>query len=167
MAVLFLNIFGWDPSKMDQIHKFGEQTSQILKFKPEGLEGFWGKIKTILDKTGKFRPQCAQQFLCASAIPMYTFLFYVLRYATGCESEERRCLYKVGPTLLLFNDLHFPKPFLECVCMYKKQNKSFLNSQLLFLYTFTFLFHFLIVLEFEDVFWLVPLINQFSVGPNL
>ena len=118
---------------------------------------------------------------------MYTFLFYVLRYATGCESEERRCLYKVGPTLLLFNDLHFPKPFLECVCTKKTKGlfgrghplltsnysrskiyvtcievkrgdniwgrkgekvrtncyviygrpQSFLNSQILFLYTFT------------------------------
>ena len=26
-------------SKMDQIHKFGEQTSRILEFKPEGLAG--------------------------------------------------------------------------------------------------------------------------------
>ena len=26
-------------SKMDQIRKFGEQTSRILEFKPEGLEG--------------------------------------------------------------------------------------------------------------------------------
>ena len=25
--------------KMDQIRKFGEQTSGILEFKPEGLEG--------------------------------------------------------------------------------------------------------------------------------
>ena len=25
---------------MDQIRKFGEQTSRILEFKPEGLEGF-------------------------------------------------------------------------------------------------------------------------------
>ena len=30
-------------SKMDQIRKFGEQTSPILEFKPEGLEGY-GKI---------------------------------------------------------------------------------------------------------------------------
>ena len=27
-------------SKMDQIRKFGEQTSRILEFKPEGLEGY-------------------------------------------------------------------------------------------------------------------------------
>ena len=27
-------------SKMDQIPKFGEQTSRILEFKPEGLEGY-------------------------------------------------------------------------------------------------------------------------------
>ena len=26
-------------SKMDQIRKFGEQTSRILEFKPEGLKG--------------------------------------------------------------------------------------------------------------------------------
>ena len=26
-------------SKMDQIREFGEQTSRILEFKPEGLEG--------------------------------------------------------------------------------------------------------------------------------
>ena len=26
-------------SKMDEIRKFGEQTSRILEFKPEGLEG--------------------------------------------------------------------------------------------------------------------------------
>ena len=77
----------------------------------------------------KFWPWCAQQFQCALAIPMYTFLFYVLRYATGCESEERRCLYKVGPTLLLFNDLHFPKPFLECV--YKKQNKKIFEQSVI------------------------------------
>ena len=25
---------------MDQIRKFGEQTSRILEFKPEGLEGY-------------------------------------------------------------------------------------------------------------------------------
>ena len=27
-------------SKMDQIREFGEQTSRILEFKPEGLEGY-------------------------------------------------------------------------------------------------------------------------------
>ena len=27
-----------DPSKMDQTRKFGEQTSRILEFKPEGLD---------------------------------------------------------------------------------------------------------------------------------
>ena len=27
-------------SKMDQIRKFGEQTSRILEFKPKGLEGY-------------------------------------------------------------------------------------------------------------------------------
>ena len=36
----FIFGFFWsDPSKMDQTCKFGEQTSRILKFKPEGLEG--------------------------------------------------------------------------------------------------------------------------------
>ena len=30
MAILFLDFFGSDPSKMDQTHKFGEQTSRIL-----------------------------------------------------------------------------------------------------------------------------------------
>ena len=29
MAILFLDFFGSDPSKMDQTRKFGEQTSQI------------------------------------------------------------------------------------------------------------------------------------------
>ena len=38
MAILFLDFFGSDPSKMDQTCKFGEQTSQILEFKPEGLD---------------------------------------------------------------------------------------------------------------------------------
>ena len=38
MAILFLDFFGSDPSKKDQTHKFGEQTSQILEFKPEGLD---------------------------------------------------------------------------------------------------------------------------------
>ena len=28
-------------SKMDQIRKFGEQTSRILEFKPKGLEGYF------------------------------------------------------------------------------------------------------------------------------
>ena len=34
MANLFLDFFGSDPSKMDQTHKFGGQTSRIL----EGLD---------------------------------------------------------------------------------------------------------------------------------
>ena len=34
MAILFLDFFGSDPSKMDQTRKFGEQTSGILEFKP-------------------------------------------------------------------------------------------------------------------------------------
>jgi hypothetical protein len=38
MAILFLDFFGSDPSKMDQTCKFGEQTSRILEFKPEGLD---------------------------------------------------------------------------------------------------------------------------------
>jgi hypothetical protein len=38
MAILFLDFFGSDPSKMDQTHKFGEQTSRILEFKPKGLD---------------------------------------------------------------------------------------------------------------------------------
>ena len=29
---------------MDQIRKFGEQTSRILEFKPEGLEGYTQEI---------------------------------------------------------------------------------------------------------------------------
>ena len=37
MAILFLES---DPSKMDQTRKFGEQTSRILEFKTEGLEGY-------------------------------------------------------------------------------------------------------------------------------
>ena len=32
--------FGSDPYKMNQTRKLGEQTSQILEFKPEGLEGY-------------------------------------------------------------------------------------------------------------------------------
>ena len=31
-------IFGSDLSKMDQTCKFGEKTSQILEFKPKGLD---------------------------------------------------------------------------------------------------------------------------------
>ena len=38
MDILFLDLFGSDPSKMDQTSKFGEQTSRILEFKPEGLD---------------------------------------------------------------------------------------------------------------------------------
>ena len=38
MAILFLDFFGSDPSKMDQTCKFSEQTSLILEFKPEGLD---------------------------------------------------------------------------------------------------------------------------------
>ena len=38
MAILFLDFFGSDPSKMDQTHKFGERTSRILEFKPERLD---------------------------------------------------------------------------------------------------------------------------------
>ena len=38
MAILLLDFFGSDPSKMDQTRKFGEQTSRILEFKPEGLD---------------------------------------------------------------------------------------------------------------------------------
>ena len=41
MAILFLDFFGSDPSKMDQIRKFGEQTSRILEFKPEGLDFYY------------------------------------------------------------------------------------------------------------------------------
>ena len=33
MAILSLDFFGSDPSKMDQTRKFGEQTSRILEFK--------------------------------------------------------------------------------------------------------------------------------------
>ena len=39
MAIFFfLDIFGSDPSKMNQTRKFVEQTSQILEFKPKGLD---------------------------------------------------------------------------------------------------------------------------------
>ena len=37
-AVLFMDFFGSDPSKMDHTRKFGEQISRILIFKPEGLD---------------------------------------------------------------------------------------------------------------------------------
>ena len=40
MAISFLDFYGSDPSKMDQTRKFSEQTSRILEFKPEGLEGY-------------------------------------------------------------------------------------------------------------------------------
>ena len=46
MAILFLDFFGSDPSKMDQTCKFGEQTSRILEFKLEGLD-FQYKIKAL------------------------------------------------------------------------------------------------------------------------
>ena len=39
MAILFLDFFGPDPSKMDQSHKFVEQTSRILEFKPKCPKG--------------------------------------------------------------------------------------------------------------------------------
>ena len=35
MVIIFLDCFGSDPSKLDQTHKFGEQTSRILEFKPD------------------------------------------------------------------------------------------------------------------------------------
>ena len=38
MAILFLDFFGSDPSKMDQTRKFGEETSRILEFKPKELD---------------------------------------------------------------------------------------------------------------------------------
>jgi hypothetical protein len=38
MAILSLDFFGSDLSKMDQTRKFGEQTSRILEFKPKGLD---------------------------------------------------------------------------------------------------------------------------------
>ena len=38
MAILFLDFFGSDPSKMDQTCKCSEQTSRILEFNPEGLD---------------------------------------------------------------------------------------------------------------------------------
>ena len=38
MAILLLDFFGSDPSKMDQTRKCGEQTSRILEFKPKGLD---------------------------------------------------------------------------------------------------------------------------------
>ena len=31
---------------MDQIRKFGEQTSRILEFKPEGLDFYYSHIET-------------------------------------------------------------------------------------------------------------------------
>ena len=49
MAILFLDFFGSDPSKMDQTRKFGEQTSRILEFKPEGLD-FQFPNKTGIEK---------------------------------------------------------------------------------------------------------------------
>ena len=40
MDILFLDLFGSDPSKMDQTSKFGEQTSRILEFKPEDFQSY-------------------------------------------------------------------------------------------------------------------------------
>ena len=66
MAISFLDFFGSDPSKMDQTCKFGEQTSQILEFKPEGLHfylsiflllklcvGMYGKSTNISTRLGR------------------------------------------------------------------------------------------------------------------
>ena len=49
MAILSLDFFGSDPSKMDQTSKFGEQTSRILEFKPEGLD-FYMLYFGLIDK---------------------------------------------------------------------------------------------------------------------
>ena len=38
MAILFLDFFGSDPSKMDQTGKFGEQKYRVLELEPEGLD---------------------------------------------------------------------------------------------------------------------------------
>ena len=57
---------------MDQIRKFGEQTSRILEFKPEGLEGqyeikmtilfldFFGSNPSKMDQTRKFGEQTSR-----------------------------------------------------------------------------------------------------------
>ena len=50
MNTLFLDFLGSDPSKMDQTRKFREQTSQILEFKPEGLDFQYSiKVKPNMD----------------------------------------------------------------------------------------------------------------------
>ena len=46
MAILSLDFFESDPSKMDQTRKFGKQTTRILEFKPEGLD-FYNCIKSF------------------------------------------------------------------------------------------------------------------------
>ena len=38
---------------MDQIRKFGEQTSRILEFKPEGLEGYKSYFSQIVSRKAK------------------------------------------------------------------------------------------------------------------
>ena len=38
MAILYLDFFGSDPSKMDQTCKVGEQTSRILELKLEAKD---------------------------------------------------------------------------------------------------------------------------------
>ena len=60
MAILFLDIFGSDPSKMDQTRKFGEQTSRILEFKPKGLD-FYDLWMPLPDEKYQTR-QLLQQF---------------------------------------------------------------------------------------------------------
>ena len=66
MAILFLDFFGSDPSKMDQTCKFGEQTSRILEFKPEGLDFYYNIFLIYLVFTGfalSFSRWCLQTLM--------------------------------------------------------------------------------------------------------
>ena len=63
MAILFLDFFGSDPSKMDQTRKFGEQTSRILEFKPEGLD-FYSLYSRLLSVN-----------ICFIVVTSYTYIW--------------------------------------------------------------------------------------------
>ena len=71
MAILFLDFFGSDPSKMDQTCKFGEQTSRILEFKPKGLD-FQLSIKP-------FKHNSTQPFLFCFDKHFWQHYFFVLK----------------------------------------------------------------------------------------
>ena len=63
MAILFLDFFGSDPSKMDQTCKFGKQASQILEFKPKGLD-FYKRIILTSNSFFKKSYELGMYFSC-------------------------------------------------------------------------------------------------------